>query len=121
MGEKWIVTVVVGRELQSWRRARNRLAHRGVHRKTNPHSNWLGKQEGLNFLSSCNQWGLKPRVLKVTCLVGSGRAQRTLELLLEKSQGKERVNIQYGNSELKSTWDIQWGGYLLFSEYVLDR
>ena len=45
-------------------------------RKMIPHSNWLGKQEGLNFMSSCNQMGLKPGIFKVSVL-GSGRPLRT--------------------------------------------
>ena len=43
--------------------------------KTNPHETWLGKGEGPNFLSSCNQRGLRLGVLKVTGL-GSGRTRR---------------------------------------------
>ena len=27
--------------------------------KMNPHSNWLGKKEGLNFMTSGNKQGLK--------------------------------------------------------------
>ena len=33
-----------------------------------PQSHWLGKREGLNFMSSCNQGGLKAGVLKVSGL-----------------------------------------------------
>lgn len=40
--------------------------------KTNPNNNWLGKQEGPDFMSS-NQQGLEPRGLKVSML-GSRRA-----------------------------------------------
>lgn len=36
MGEKWLMTVAVGKELQSWRRVTDRLTHRGVHRENTP-------------------------------------------------------------------------------------
>ena len=39
-------------------------------RKTPPQSHWFVKQEELNFVSSCNQWGLKIGVLKVSRLAG---------------------------------------------------
>ena len=84
------------------------------------HSNWLGKQESLNFLSSCNQGALKPGVLKVTML-GSGGAWRALRLILEKTQGKHPTDIQYGNSDLRNAWSTQWGDYLLFLEHVPER
>ena len=70
----------------------------------NPHSNCLGKQEGLNFLSSGIQQALGPGVLKVSTLV-SGRSQRTLELLLERRHSKQPRNIQHRNSDLKRAWD----------------
>ena len=41
---------------------------------------------------------------------------RTLELLLEKRQSKQPMNIQCENSNLKSAWDTHWGGYLLILE-----
>lgn len=56
----------------------------------------LGKQKDMNFVSSCNEWGLKPGVLKASAL-GSGRAQRTLGLLLEKRQDKQLTDLEYGN------------------------
>lgn len=35
-------------------------------------------------------------------MLGSGRAQRALGLLLEKRQGKQTMDIQHGNSDLKN-------------------
>ena len=62
LGEKWIEATIVGRKPWSRRRVRDRLTQK----KMNPCSNWLRKQEGPNFMNSCNQWSLKPRVLKVS-------------------------------------------------------
>ena len=53
--------------------------------KINPHSNWLRKREGLDFVNSCHQWGLKPEVLKASGF-GSGIAQRTLKASHKRSQ-----------------------------------
>ena len=45
LGEKWIVTVMEGREAGSERRVKE--YHTGEHKgKTNTHRNWPGKQEG---------------------------------------------------------------------------
>ena len=55
-------------------------------RRTFPQIHWVGKQKGLSFMSFCNQWGLKPRVLKVGRL-GWNESQRVLSsLFLEKGQ-----------------------------------
>ena len=60
------------------RRAREREEHTGeCTKRTFPQSHWLGKQEGLKFVSYCNQRGLKPEVLKVG-RIGCNRAQRAL-------------------------------------------
>lgn len=58
MGEKHTVAAAMGREPQAWRRARDRLAHRGLYKEMFPHTNWLGKRDGPNFMSSYNQQGL---------------------------------------------------------------
>ena len=49
-------------------KVRDRRTHRECMGKRNPHSNGLGKQEGPNVMSSCNQQGLKPGVLKLSGL-----------------------------------------------------
>jgi len=41
--------------------------HRG---KMNPHNNWIGKQEGLSFMTSGKQWDVKLGVLKVRGWLG---------------------------------------------------
>ena len=65
--------------------------------RMNPHSNWLGKREGLSFVSSCNQWGLKLGVLKVS-VIGSVSLEDT-GLLLERRQGKQPIDLQHGSSQ----------------------
>lgn len=51
--------------------------------------------------------GLEPGALKVSLLV-CGRAWRTLGLLLERRQGKQPTEVEYGNSNQKSLWGTQW-------------
>ena len=41
--------------------------------------------------------------------------------ILREEVGKQPTDIQSGNSNLKSTWNTQWGGYLLVLEYILER
>ena len=66
----------MGREPWLQRRQKGKLVHREAHTgKTNPHSKLAWKAKGANFMSSCNQQALKPRVLKVSRF-GLGRAQR---------------------------------------------
>lgn len=64
-----------GREPWMWRRVREKAEYRQINKENV--SQRLGKQEGLNFVSSCNQQGLKPGVLKVSGL-GKDKAQRAL-------------------------------------------
>ena len=73
--------------------------------KINLYSNWLGKQQGLSFMSSGNQWGLKPRVLKISVL-GSWRAWRALGLFLERRQAnipRHTVWTQWSEERLTHT------------------
>ena len=76
VGEKWTLAAVEGREPWSWRRERERGAHRGAHKNVSllPLA-W--KTRGLNFVKCCNQWGLTPGVLKVRGL-GWDRTLRAL-------------------------------------------
>lgn len=82
---------VVGRELQSLRRGRERLAYGEHMGKRNPHGNWLGKQEGMNIMSSCNQWSLKPGVLKSFVL--TGLQPISVGAILDEKAGKQLVDI----------------------------
>ena len=60
------------------REGQEREEHRGeCLRRTLPHSCWLGKQKGLNFVNSSSQLDLKPGVLQGNSL-GWDRAQRAL-------------------------------------------
>ena len=89
-GGEWIRVTVVGRSC-SYGAGKERDWYTGQHMyQMNPHSNWLGKQERLKFVISCNKWGLKPRVLKVS-ESDYNRAQGTLELFLERRQGKQSL------------------------------
>ena len=49
-----MVAIVVGRESQSQRRARDKLAQVEYMVNTDPHNNWPGKREALNLVSSGN-------------------------------------------------------------------
>lgn len=61
-----MVGAVEGRKPLSQRKVRERVEHTGDHtKKILPGGQVLGKQEGLIFLSFCNQQGLKPGVRKV--------------------------------------------------------
>lgn len=66
--------------------------------KTNSHNNWLGKEEGPNFVSSYNQWGLMPGGLKVS-RVGAGRAGRAF--CFSWREGRETV---YGQIARTMIW-----------------
>lgn len=82
-GNKTLASVEV-RELWSCRRVRGG-EHTRKCTRTFPHNHWLGKQKGLNFVSSCNQQGLRknPAVVLVGCTLGEARGIR---LLLGKRQ-----------------------------------
>ena len=68
-------------------------------------SYWLQKQEGLNFVSCCNQMGLNPEVLQSTSL------DRMEPWGHNPAPGKKEVkqsrDRQHGNSYLKNTWSTQ--------------
>ena len=92
----------------------------GEHTKrTFPHSHWLGKQEGLHFVSSCNQQCVKSGVFK-GIRFSWFRALRYSTAHGQRA-GKQRGSIQHGYSGLKSAWGTQWGDQLLFSEHVPQR
>ena len=90
-----------------------------------PHSNWLGKQKvrGAEFRVLAT-WGLRPGVLKVD---GHGRGEcwelggGGIEQLLDRKQSKQLADTQHGKRDLKSIWDTQWGGFLLFSNCIPER
>lgn len=60
------------RELWSWKRERQRQREKEKHIERFPQSHLFGKQEGLNFINSCNQQSFKPGVLKVSGLGWNG-------------------------------------------------
>ena len=65
--------------------------------------NPIGLQtEEPNVVSSCNQWGLKTGVLKVSKL-GFGESLEALGLLFERRQGKQPIDIWPGNRNLNRT------------------
>lgn len=67
-------------------------------------------------MTSGNQQGLKPGVLKVSVL-GSRRHCTALKEKL----GKQPPDTQHGNRNLKSPWSTQRGVYLLNPKYVPER
>lgn len=62
---------------------------------------------------------LKPEVLKVSRL-GFYRARSGPVLSLGKRQGN-KVGIEHGNRDLRSTWGTEGGDYSLFLEYISKR
>ena len=87
-------------------------------RRTFPQSHWLEIQEGLHFLSSWNQHGLKPGVWKVSELAW-GRARRAWATPREKAD-KPRVR-QHRNSNLKNAWGTQGGRLVAILEMFPGR
>ena len=71
----------------------------------NPHSNWLGKWEGMNFMSYFNQWDLKPRILKVSML-GSVKFQGHWGCSWKEGRQTAREHTEW-NNDLNSAWDTQ--------------
>lgn len=70
-------------------------------------------------MTSCNQQGLKPGILNGGRL-GYNPVPRALHCSYrEDRQTTRRHNL--GNSDLKSIWDTQYGGYLLISEHIPER
>lgn len=81
-----------------------------------PHSHWLWKWEGLNFMTSSNKQGLEPGVLKVSRL-GWNSAWRVLHCPQEKA-GKQPGGRQHRNS----IWRVpgaHWRVWL-FSVWILE-
>ena len=82
--KKWTAGAVVGRD--GCKERGERGARRGTHKENVSPRPLSGNMTGLNFLSSCNQPGLKPGVLKVGRL-GWARGWRVLPYLpLERRQ-----------------------------------
>lgn len=64
--EKLTVGAAEGRKPWSWRKVSEREELTEEHTmRTLPQSHCPGKQKGLIFMNSCNQWGLKAGVLEV--------------------------------------------------------
>ena len=86
-------------------------SHQGAHMgKMNPYNIWLWKTKGPNFVSSNNQWDLKPRSLKIIRL-GSGRARRARE---------NWVPALVGTAQLKAEiqrYQIEPGVWKMLGEY----
>lgn len=80
-------------------------------KRTFPESPWLGRLEGLNFMSCCNRWGLMPRVLKV-CGLGWNKAWRALLCSWRKGrQTTPRLTVwkQWSEESRGHTLTLLWG------------
>lgn len=78
----------------------------------------LGKSVRLTFMSSCNQWCLKPRVLNVDRL-GWNRALRTLPCSQTQSKKKKKKQVKTAKKQpFKECLRHTGGEYLLFMEQV---
>lgn len=78
-----------------------------------PQRHWLGKQEGLDFMSSCNQRGLKQGVLKVS---GLTRIEPGKHCTIHEEKGDKKPRVggrQHGNRDLKNAFWTQGRDYLL--------
>lgn len=86
--EKLTVGAAEGRKLWSWIKVRERKGLTEEHTmKTLPQSHCLGKQEGLIFMNSCNQWGLKIGVLEVQWAWLGYSPEDTAQLLKANNPG----------------------------------
>ena len=120
IGRKWPMAAVVGREPQSWRRARDSLAQG----EPTPERG-MPIAIGLKARGSESWKLLQPTGLKAWSFKGqSAWLWENLENIgaaLGEKAGKLFVDIQCGNSNLKSTWGTQWGGYLFMSGHPRER
>ena len=80
-------------------------------------SHWLGKWEGLNFMSSYNQQGLKPTVLKVRRLCWD-RAWRALHCSWREGSQTILRQTSWKQPSEENAWGAQGIDYILFSEAV---
>lgn len=64
---KWILVAAEERGAVVTEKGKRRALRRTHNENVSP-IHWLGKQEGLNFVGSCNQRGFKPEVLSVSGL-----------------------------------------------------
>ena len=122
-GSKRVVAIHTGRKLGSQRKTRARLSHQGANMgKTNPPNICLWKKEGLNFLSSYNQWDLKSLELKNKQNKNGGppsRAQRALEswaLPLNRQHDKQPGSVWKQQFE---NWLGHKGRKVIFSSQSL--
>lgn len=117
LGERIVGAVEVLGERQK------REEHTGEHtRRTFPQSHWLGKQEGLIFVSSCNQLGLKHGVLKVSRL-GRDRSLRVLPYSWREGRQTTLGQMAWKqlSEETEECLGHTGGYYLLFLEHIPDR
>lgn len=86
----------------------------------NPHNNWLRKQKGPNFISSCNQWDLKPGVLRSAGLA-QGEPRGIGAALGEKAGHTACWHTPWKQGSEEHLGYTQWEGYLLILEPVPER
>ena len=104
-------------ELWLRRKARESGVQRGTHRRIFPQSHCLGKREGLIFVSSSNQWGLKTGVLKIWL---GWESPEGAAPLLQRRQASNlgAYGAWHGNSNLRSTWDTVERLFTLLGAYA---
>ena len=87
---------------------RGRLALRKEYRINGSHKQLAWKVSGPEFHEFLQPVGLKAWSFKGQC-AWLWETSEDIEAAGEKT-GEQPVDIQRGNNNLKSAWDIQWGG-----------